>query len=123
MRRPVCRTHAGRLRAYRRYGADVSERRVPRHRTLVTFSAEATRPAKVVDVALDGFAFHDAEINDAYWDAHRRYEADGKIHHRASDCPERRAVHEILSWTPHGNWQKQPFTFGAPGVGLAVPSR
>ena len=44
------------------------------------------------------------ERADRYWEAHRRFEKEEKIAHRAEECPERTLAHEMQVWNPSGGW-------------------
>ncbi|MBI4265748.1 MAG: hypothetical protein HY657_15340 [Acidobacteria bacterium] len=47
---------------------------------------------------------HRARFSDSFWEWHRLLEAEGKLDHRAEDCPELRGL-EVQHWTPDGSWQ------------------
>lgn len=44
-----------------------------------------------------------AGFTDIYWNLHRRLEEDGKLHHRAIDCPEWPGQ-TARAWTPESGW-------------------
>jgi len=51
-----------------------------------------------------------ATFSDVYWDWHRRMEAEGLIHHRADDCPERQGI-IVQEWTSAHGWQRTVAAF------------
>lgn len=42
---------------------------------------------------------------DRYWDAHRHFEAQGKLTHSVEQCPERRGPRGIRAWDPKAGWR------------------
>ena len=43
-------------------------------------------------------------LGDTYWRLHRRLEQEGKIHHRAQDCPDQRIAERIRIFTRQNGW-------------------
>jgi hypothetical protein len=62
---------------------------------------EAEADDLVVTFGPDG-TVKDVTLGDVYWGRHRNLEAEGKLHHSASDCPELTKPHEIVTWTNGG---------------------
>lgn len=57
----------------------------------------------------DALQLRRARYDDAYWDAHRRLELEGRLAHTRSDCPEREGPAAIHVWASHG-WQRTTVT-------------
>lgn len=45
-------------------------------------------------------------ISDHYWVLHRQMEAEGKIHHKTEQCPERTHSQTVRMWSPEHGWQE-----------------
>jgi len=50
------------------------------------------------------FELVSVSLADTYWAAHQRYEREGKIHHTASQCPDRSLATRVRIWTANENW-------------------
>jgi len=61
-----------------------------------------------------GFRPISLRFSSEYDNQHRKYEAEGKLHHSLEQCPERLHPQPIKMWTPSGGWteiQLSPTTF------------
>ena len=45
-------------------------------------------------------------MSDAYWEAHRRLSAEGKLNHTPEECPERKRGMSVRSWDPQSGWKE-----------------
>lgn len=45
-----------------------------------------------------------ARFSDSFWEWHRRLEQQGRLNHRAEECPERRGL-DVRHWTPGAGWE------------------
>lgn len=50
------------------------------------------------------FELKSASLGDLYWQAHRLYESQGKIHHSAEQCPDRSIGSRLREYTGAGGW-------------------
>lgn len=48
-----------------------------------------------------------AGFSERYWDGHRALEAEGKLDHSATDCPDRHGPRSVLIWEPNAGWRSQ----------------
>ena len=55
---------------------------------------------------------------DGYWTAHRRYQAEGRLHHQSRDCPELTQPLIGRRWTPETGWHDVAIT----PAGGAIPA-
>ena len=69
-----------------------------------TIEADGQSPtaALVFDFSADFTPLH-ARANDAYWAWHARLEQQGRIHHSAADCPDRRGF-TVREWQRGAGW-------------------
>lgn len=58
------------------------------------------------DAGSPPYLLREARFSDSYWDRHRRLEAQGQLHHKAADCPERRGL-DVEDWTPERGWTRR----------------
>jgi len=76
--------------------------------TIQVQAIESTGP--VVAAAIYEFGpdltLRSARLSDSFWEWHRLLERDGKLDHRAEDCPERRGL-EVQRWTRAEGWTSQ----------------
>lgn len=69
-------------------------------------ASEGLKIAETIYELGPDFEVRTARFSDSFWEWHRRLEDEGKLHHRAQDCPERRGL-DVQSWTPDAGWQTQ----------------
>jgi DNA-binding winged helix-turn-helix (wHTH) protein len=50
------------------------------------------------------FKLLSASLSDTYWNAHRRLEQEGKIHHTAEQCPDRKIASRVRLWLTNRGW-------------------
>ncbi len=55
-------------------------------------------------------------LGDGFWTAHRRFEAAGKLHHDAAQCPQPGHPMTARRWTPAGGWRPVDVTPSVRGI-------
>lgn len=50
------------------------------------------------------FKLLSASLSDTYWNAHRKLEQEGKIHHTAEQCPDRNIASRVRLWLANRAW-------------------
>jgi hypothetical protein len=68
-----------------------------------TYESEAPEIATAIYQLSADFQLRGAAFNDAFWSRHARLEREGRLTHRADECPHRNGL-EVERWTPAEGW-------------------